>query len=72
MEPAEVFSAVLQNVYGVAKRKNLVIEWGTKMGLEASEALQIAQAANLIATVRKPRDAAQETPPRKIAEKTGR
>lgn len=71
MEPVEVFKAVLQNVYGVSKRKKLIEEWGKRMGLELTEALRIAQAANLIATVRKPRDAAQEKPPRKTPEKIG-
>jgi len=70
MEPAEVFKAVLQNVYGVNKRKNMVLEWGRKMGLEPSDSLRIAQAANLIPTVRAPRGLAKERPQRKTPEKT--
>jgi hypothetical protein len=65
MEPAEVFKAVLQGVYGVSERKKVVIEWGKKMGLDASESLRIAQGATLIPTKRPPRGKSQEKPPRK-------
>lgn len=71
MEPAEVFKAVLQNVFGVSERKNMVIEWGRKMGLEPSESLRIAQNANLIASPRAPRAKAHEKPQRKTPGKTG-
>jgi hypothetical protein len=71
MEPAEVFKAVLQNVYGVSQRKKMVVDWGKKMGLEPSEALRIAQNANLISSVRKPHEPGQEKPPRKTAGKSG-
>jgi hypothetical protein len=71
MDPAEVFKAVLQNVFGVSARKNMIIEWGRKMGLEPSESLRIAQGANLIASPRAPRAKAQEKPQRKTPGKTG-
>ena len=71
MEPAEVFKAVLQNEYGVDKRKNLVIAWGKRMGLEANESLRIAQGANLIRSVRKPSGPPEGKPPRKTPGKTG-
>jgi hypothetical protein len=71
MEPAEVFKAVLQNVYGLNERKTLVLDWGKRMGLEASESLRIAQAANLIPTTRKPRASGEEKPPRKTPGKSG-
>ena len=71
MEPAEVFKAVLQNVFGVSERKNMVIEYGRKMGLEPSESLHIAQRANLIASSRAPRGTAQQKPQRKTPGKTG-
>jgi hypothetical protein len=71
MEPAEVFKAVLQNVYGVTKRKNMVIEWGKKMGLEPTDSLRIAQAANLLASSRAPRAKTQEKPEHKTSGKTG-
>lgn len=70
MEPAEVFKAVLQGVYGVTERKRVVIEWGEKMGLDASEALRIAQAATLIPTKRPPRAKSQEKPPRRTGGKS--
>jgi hypothetical protein len=71
MTSAEIFRAVLQNVYGVNKRKNLVIEWGGRMGLDASESLRIAQGANLIRSVRKPAGAPEGKPPRKTPGKSG-
>lgn len=71
MEHTEVFKAVLQNVYGVNERKNLIVEWGKKMGLEPNDALRIAQGANLISSVRKPREPGPEKPPRKTMGKTG-
>jgi hypothetical protein len=71
MEPAEVFEAVLQNVYGIDKRKKMVVEWGKRMGLEPSDSLRIAQGANLIPTIRSPRSSEQEKPQRKTPGKTG-
>src|SRR5260370_25215786 len=70
MDPAEVFKAVLQNVYGVSKRKDMVIEWGRKMGLEPSESLRIAQHANLIPSSRGPSETSQEKPQSKTGGKT--
>jgi len=46
MTAEEVFQAVLQNVYGAAKGNHLVIQWGEKMGLDASESLRRAHASN--------------------------
>jgi hypothetical protein len=71
MEPAEIFAAVLQNVYGIDKRKKLVMEWGKRMSLEPSDSLRIAQNANLIPTARPPKTTPQEKPQRKNPEKTG-
>ena len=56
MEPAEVFKAVTANVYGATERRKLIVEWGAKMKLEASEALRIAQAAGLIPSSHAPRE----------------
>jgi hypothetical protein len=66
MEPADIFKAVLSNVYGVAERKKQIISWGEKMGLNASDSLRVAQQAHLIANVRTPGggDDSQK-PPRK-------
>jgi hypothetical protein len=58
-------------VYGIDKRKKLVMEWGKRMGLEPSDSLRIAQNANLIPTARPPRTPPQEKPQRKNPEKTG-
>ncbi|MGC1686346.1 MAG: hypothetical protein WA734_12055 [Candidatus Acidiferrales bacterium] len=71
LEPEEVFKAILQNVYGSNERKRLVIQWGEKMGLEPSDSLQRAQAANLIPTKRAPRGRAAETPRHKTSGRTG-
>jgi hypothetical protein len=66
MEPADVFKAVLSNVYGVAERKKQIIYWGGKMGLDANESLRVAQQAHLIASVRTPTGADDpQKPPRK-------
>ncbi|MGB2623611.1 MAG: hypothetical protein WA857_12635 [Candidatus Acidiferrum sp.] len=70
MTPEEVFEAVLKNVYGVAQRKQLIIEWGEKMGLNASESLRRAHAANLIATSRMPSEPVSEKLPNKTRGKT--
>lgn len=71
MKPAEIFTAILQNVYGITKRKELVIDWGKRIGLEPTEALRVAQAAHLIPSVRMPQSAENpEKPPRKTTVKT--
>lgn len=70
MTPEEVFAAVLQNVYGAARRKQLVIDWGEKMGLDANESLRRAHAANLLATSRMPTASALEKPQSKTRGKT--
>lgn len=41
---AEILREVLGNVYGSNKRRELVVEWGELLGLEASEALRVAHA----------------------------
>jgi hypothetical protein len=56
MEPAEIFKAVLANVYGATKRRTLVVEWGERMNLDPNEALRIAHAAGLIPTTHVPRE----------------
>ena len=71
MEPAEIFKAILQNVYGTNERKSLVVEWGKRLGLDASESLRIAQAANLLRSSRKPTGPSGEKPQRKTPGKTG-
>jgi hypothetical protein len=70
MTPEEVFEAILKNVYGLAERKQLIIGWGEKMGLDATESLQRARAANLIATSRLPSETASEKPQNKTRGKT--
>jgi hypothetical protein len=45
---AEILREVLANVYGSTKRRELVVEWGGLLGLEASEALRVVHAAGLI------------------------
>ena len=53
----EILREVLANVYGSNKRRELVVEWGESLGLEASEALRVAHAAGLIPSVHPPRKA---------------
>jgi hypothetical protein len=52
---AEILREVLGNVYGSNKRRELVVEWGELLGLEASEALRVAHAAGLIPSAHPPR-----------------
>jgi hypothetical protein len=70
MEPVDIFTAILQNVYGITERKRVVVEWGRKIGLQPSESLRIAQGASLIPTTRAPRESGQEKPQRKKRERT--
>ena len=51
----EILKEILGNVYGSNKRRELVVEWGGLLGLEPSEALRVAHAAGLIASVHPPR-----------------
>jgi len=69
MEPAEVFKAVVANVYGPTERRKLIVQWGAKMKLESSESLRIAQTAGLIPSSHPPRTK-KGTPLRKNPEST--
>jgi hypothetical protein len=51
----EILKNVLSNIYGGNKRRELVVEWGELLGLEASEALHVAHAAGLIPSAHPPR-----------------
>lgn len=61
----EILKAVLKNVYGANRRRELVVEWAEALGLETSEALQAAHAGNLLPTSAPPRESAKEKPRRK-------
>jgi hypothetical protein len=52
---AEILKTVLSGVYGSNRRRELIVEWGEVLGLEASEALHVAHAAGLIPSVHPPR-----------------
>jgi hypothetical protein len=52
---AEILKSVLSNVYGSNNRREMVVEWGELLGLEASESLRVAHAAGLIPSVHPPR-----------------
>jgi hypothetical protein len=62
MSAAEIFAAITKNVYGDSDRKRLIVAWGEKIGLSASESLRQARAANLIATTRMPGEKASDKP----------
>jgi hypothetical protein len=70
MEPAELFAAVVQDYYGIAERRGLVVHWGRKMGIPPSEALLTAMRANLIPTTRRLPGEARKKPPHKGVAKT--
>ena len=55
MEPKEIFRAVTANVYGSAARRALIVEWGERMGMNATESLRIAFAAGLIPSSHPPK-----------------
>ena len=52
---AMILKEVLTGVYGRTARRELVVEWGAALGLEASEALRVAHAAGLIPSAHPPR-----------------
>ncbi len=56
MTGAEILHEVLQNVYGGTRRRELVVEWGEALGLEASDALRLAFEIGLIPSVHPPRE----------------
>jgi hypothetical protein len=45
----------LRGEYGSNYRRELVIQWGELLGLDASEALRVAHAAGLIPSAQPPR-----------------
>jgi len=55
MSDAQIFRRAITGVLGADKRKRIIIEWGELMGLQASEALRIAQQGGLILTRRLPK-----------------
>ncbi len=62
MSDEEILRKIIVGVRGAEKRKDLIIQWGDLMGLDASAALQKARRAGLILTTRlpmSPRDKSQ-------------
>jgi hypothetical protein len=51
----KILATILCGEYGGNPRRELILEWGAALGLEASEALRIAQQAGLIPSVHPPR-----------------
>lgn len=54
-DDARILQCALQNEYGPTHRRELVVEWGKYLGLEATQALHIAQTVHLIPTTAPPR-----------------
>jgi len=52
---ADILKCALANEFGPNERRKLVVEWGEHLGLEATQALHIAQNAHLIPTSAPPR-----------------
>ena len=67
---ADILRSVTRNVYGANRRKEIIVEWSEALGLQSSDALQIARSANLIPTAAPPRGPVKVKPPRKTPEKT--
>ena len=55
MSDIQIFRKAITGVLGADNRKRIIIHWGELMGLEASEALRIAQQGGLILTRRLPK-----------------
>jgi hypothetical protein len=55
MSDVQIFRRAIVGVLGADNRKRIIIQWGELMGLEASEALRIAQQGGLIVTRRLPK-----------------
>lgn len=63
---ADILRVALTNVYGATERRELVVEWGRHLGLETSDALQLARAEHLIPTSAPPRSKhPRQKPPQK-------
>jgi hypothetical protein len=63
-DDTQILKTALANMYGPTRRRETVVEWGKYLGIETSEALRLAQAANLIPTAARPRSKKQGgTPP---------
>lgn len=61
MSDIQIFRKAITGVLGADNRKRIIIQWGELMGLEATEALRIAQQGGLILTRRLPK--AEESVP---------
>jgi hypothetical protein len=57
LSDTEILREVLSGEYGSERRRKLVVEWGTLLGLTTSEALRLAHAAGLIPSAHPPRGA---------------
>lgn len=55
MSDIQIFRRAITGVLGADNRKRIIIQWGELMGLEASEALRIAQEGGLILSRRLPK-----------------
>jgi hypothetical protein len=55
MSDIQIFRKAITGVLGADNRKRIITQWGELMGLQASEALRIAQRGGLILTRRLPR-----------------
>jgi len=55
MSDVQIFRKAITGVLGADNRKRIIIQWGELMGLEATEALRIAQQGGLILTRRLPK-----------------
>ncbi len=51
---SDILKAALANVYGATQRREIVVEWARYLGIEASDALRLAQAAHLLPSAAPP------------------
>jgi len=50
----EILKVALANVFGPTARRKLIVEWGEYLGMEANDALRLAQSEHLIPTAAPP------------------
>ncbi len=61
MSDEQILRKIITGVRGVDNRRELIVEWGELMGLDASAALRKAQRAGLILTTRPPKSLQRKT-----------
>jgi hypothetical protein len=62
MDDGEILKCALANEVGATHRRELIVEWGKYLGLDASAALQLGKKKHLIPNAAPPRSGLKKTP----------